>query len=238
MKCKHWGISVLALMAMTVDASAAAMCDQKAAAALKTAAVQQELMVAGLTCHAGAAYNRFVLADRLDLQKSDADLMAYFKNRDGSEAGYDSYKTKLANLAAGRQAGDDGFCAATARAFNAAEGVGLAEFVGAQHLLIAAPESCAVKYDRVEEAAMTGPSYDLPAAPYGAPPAQRRTAQNDDVYDRQSRPTYDSQAGAPVYYGPSPRPVRRQQDYYAQSWYGPWTPPPPPRGWYQSGYSD
>ncbi len=233
MTYRQWSISFLALMAMTVDASAAVICDQKAAAALKTAAVQQELMVAGLTCHAGPAYNRFVLANQPQLQKSDADLMAYFKSRDGKEAGYDTYKTKLANLAAGLEARDDGFCAATARAFQAAQGVSLAEFVAAEHLLIATPEACAVKYDRVEEAAVTGPSYNLPAAPYGAPPsATRRYADNETQdYGQQS---YDRQA-----YGPPP-PPRRQQDYYAQGWYGPnaWMPPPPPRRrWYQGAYN-
>ena len=63
-------------------------------------------MVAGLTCGDISAYNRFVLDYQPGLQKSDADLMAYFRNRDGSEAGYDSYKTKLANLAAGKSGAD------------------------------------------------------------------------------------------------------------------------------------
>jgi hypothetical protein len=235
-----YALSCLALVAMTIDASAAALCDQSAAAALKTAAVQQELMVAGLTCHASAAYNRFVLADQPQLQKSDADLMAYFKSRDGNEASYDSYKTKLANLAAGREAGDDAFCAAAARAFRAAEGISLADFVAAQHLMIAAPETCAVKYDRVEEAAVTGPSYDLPATPYGAPaaaPMQRYAGNESQDYDRQNdgRQSYDRRT-----YNP-PRPARGAPDDYAQGWYGPdaWAPPPPPRRWwYQSGYSD
>ena len=233
MKLGHWSVSVLALMAMTAQASAAAICDQKTAAALKTAAVQQELMVACLTCHASAAYNRFVLTDQPQLQQSDADLMAYFKTRDGNEAGYDSYKTKLANLAAGREASDDAFCAATARVFRAAEGVSLADFIAGQHLLIAAPEACAVKYDRVEEAAVNGPSYDLPAAPYGAPPPPaRRYAENDQSYDRRNddRRAYDA---------PPPRPAQREQDYYGQRWYGPdgWAPPPPPpRRWYQGAY--
>ena len=46
--------------------------------------VQQELMVAGLTCHASDAYNRFVLAYRPELQKSDADLKSYFMRRGGA----------------------------------------------------------------------------------------------------------------------------------------------------------
>src|SRR5271154_3125382 len=107
MKKLKMGFSILALVAMTGQSYAADLCDMGSAAALKTAAVQQEFMVAGLTCNASAQYNRFVLAWRPDLQKSDADLMNYFKTRDGgSEDGYDSYKTKLANLSASRSAAE------------------------------------------------------------------------------------------------------------------------------------
>ena len=131
MKRAQLGISFLALIAMTVEASAAAVCDQGASAALKTAAVQQELMVAGLTCHAGPAYNRFVLANRPQLQQSDADLMAYFKNRDGTEAGYDSYKTKLAKSGCEQKQRprQQLFRNATARAFQASQDVLLDDFI-------------------------------------------------------------------------------------------------------------
>jgi hypothetical protein len=242
MKHTQFGISLLGLIAMTAQASAAAVCDQGASAALKTAAVQQELMVAGLTCHADAAYNRFVLADQPQLQKSDADLMSYFKSRDGNEAGYDSYKTKLANLAAGME-GEQGnrFCASMARVFQASDGVPLQDFIAGQHLLIAAPEACAVKYDPVEEAAVAGPSYALPAAPYGAanlaaalpatpPPAMaaRRPA-DPDVQEAYNAPQNNS---APQ--GLSRRDRQLQQQYIAAGWtYGPygWVPPRPPRRW-------
>ena len=42
-------------------------------------------MVAGLTCQASDAYNRFVIAYRPELQKSDADLKAYFVRREGAQ---------------------------------------------------------------------------------------------------------------------------------------------------------
>ena len=46
--------------------------------------------------------------------------MDYFRNRDGSEAGYDSYKTKLANLAAGTETTEgDRYCPETAHDFAA-----------------------------------------------------------------------------------------------------------------------
>ena len=261
MKKLHLGISFLALIAMTAEASAASVCDPGASAALKTAAVQQELMVAGLTCHAGAAYNRFVLADQPQLQQSDADLMTYFKTRDGSEAGYDSYKTKLANLAANKSsAPGNAFCAATARVFQASQGVPLKDFIAGQHLLIAAPESCAVKYDRVEEAALTGPEYALPAAPYGAPnlaatlpatPPPAAPAATQRYADLDQRQDYDAPAAPPPATRRYPdldqrqaynaqqtqRLSRQQQEYLDAGWvytqYG-WVPPRPAprRSWY------
>jgi hypothetical protein len=76
--------------------------------------MQQELMVAALQCHEAAAYNRFVIAYRPELQDSDAALKAFFVRRGGEhgEAGYDTFKTKAANLAALEQARDaNAFCA-------------------------------------------------------------------------------------------------------------------------------
>ncbi len=148
------GVSLVALLAMTVQGYAADLCDPASAAALKTAAVQQELMVAGFTCDAGPQYNSFVTAHRLELQKSDAVLMAYFKKRDhGKEAGYDSYKTKAANLSANRSASEGAlYCQAVARDFEIAERSTLADFINRDHLIIPAPDACAVKYDPPEMA--------------------------------------------------------------------------------------
>lgn len=217
--------SLLALLAMTAQVSAADLCDAGSAAALKTAAVQQELMVAGLTCGASAQYNRFVLSHQSELQKSDADLMAYFKSRDGGkEAGYDSYKTKLANLAAFRSAAEGArYCAGMARDFAAAQGVSLQDFVTGRQLLIAAPEACAVKYDLPEVAVAGVPSYALPARPYGAAPIPVARA----AYDNPPPPTVQARSGsgdeAPSYrpsgYGPPPGwlPLRRARRW---DWYG------------------
>jgi hypothetical protein len=148
------GLSFTALIAMTAQGHAADLCDPVASAALKTAAVQQELMVAGLTCGAARQYNRFVIAHQMELRQSDANLMAYFKKRDhGSEAGYDSYKTKAANLSAYRSARDGAlYCRAIARDFRAAEHSNLMDFTAGARLLIPAPDACAVKYDRPEMA--------------------------------------------------------------------------------------
>jgi len=172
------GLSFTALLAMTAQGYAADLCDPVASAALKTAAIQQELMVAGFTCGAEPQYNRFVTAHRLELRKSDAILMAYFKKRDhGKEAGYDSYKTKAANLSANRSASDGAlYCQAIAEDFDAAEHSTLTDFVAGAHLVIPVPDACAVKYDRPEYA-----SARPPAAP---PPLPRRALRWDPWYGR------------------------------------------------------
>ena len=79
------------------------------AMALKTAAVQQQLMVAAFMCHDAGAYNDFVHAYQADLQQSDASLKSYFVHRLGrrGEAAYDTYKTKAANVSALSQARTD-----------------------------------------------------------------------------------------------------------------------------------
>lgn len=90
------------------------------AMALKTAAVQQQLMVAAFMCHDANAYNRFVRTYQTDLQESDASLKSYFVHRLGrrGEAAYDTYKTKVANLAALSQAKNDrAYCGEADRLF-------------------------------------------------------------------------------------------------------------------------
>jgi len=111
-------------LALSVHAAFAACAGPRDVAALKIASLQQRLMVAGLACHDSEAYNRFVLAHRAELQRSDDDLKAWFI-ANGGEAGYDSYKTKLANLAAHGPATDQGaFCATAARDFRNLAGSG------------------------------------------------------------------------------------------------------------------
>ncbi|MEI9887491.1 MAG: hypothetical protein WDN08_13510 [Rhizomicrobium sp.] len=81
-------------------------------AALKTAALQQELMVAAFSCRAVAQYNRFVLAHRPELMDADARLKAYFVHSGGGEAFYHTYKTELANRSSLRSLHESDFCAA------------------------------------------------------------------------------------------------------------------------------
>lgn len=117
-------IALCALGISLVNPASAAGCASPAeAAALKTAVMQQELMVAALQCHESGAYNRFVIAYRPELQNSDAALKAFFVRRGGEhgEAGYDTFKTKAANLSALEQARDGhAFCADAHALFQAA----------------------------------------------------------------------------------------------------------------------
>ena len=118
-------IALLALSnpALINSAWAATCASPNEAAALKTAVLQQELMVAALQCHESSAYNRFVTGYQPELQSSDASLKAFFVRRGGEhgEAGYDAFKTKAANLSALEEARDArAFCADAHTLFQAA----------------------------------------------------------------------------------------------------------------------
>jgi hypothetical protein len=117
-------IALFALgLPLTNPALAADCASSVDAAALKTAVMQQELMVAALQCHEAGAYNRFVTTYQGELQSSDAALKAFFVRRGGEhgESGYDTFKTKAANLSALEQARNSGaFCADAHALFAAA----------------------------------------------------------------------------------------------------------------------
>jgi hypothetical protein len=68
--------------------------------AIRVAAVQQELMVAALTCHEIGRYNDFQTGYGPELRTSDARLLGMFRRLYGGrrgEAAYHAFKTKLAN---------------------------------------------------------------------------------------------------------------------------------------------
>jgi hypothetical protein len=90
---------------------------------LQRASLQQRLMVAAFTCHDTAAYNRFVLGHRGELQQSDAALLAYFK-KNGGTAAYHTYKTHLANASALESSRSDDFCGNADLLFQATSGTG------------------------------------------------------------------------------------------------------------------
>ncbi len=106
--------SAVVLVSMLSDHGwAAAICVRpEDAAAVHTAAVQQEMMVAAFTCHDVSSYNRFVLSHRHELQQSDKALLNFFLQGDADtgEASYNLYKTELANASSLRALRDRQFC--------------------------------------------------------------------------------------------------------------------------------
>ncbi len=122
MKIRKSAIAAIACFGMTNSALAECVTPREASV-LKTAVLQQQLMVAAFTCHDAPAYNRFVIAYRDELQRSDGALKAYFIRQRGGrgEAVYDTYKTRAANRWALAQARDTaGFCEATDALFDQA----------------------------------------------------------------------------------------------------------------------
>lgn len=107
------GVALAATCAMVTSATAAGCIAPMDMAALRTAAMQQELMVAAFSCHEIRSYNRFVIEHRAELQASDARLKAYFTERSGRGiAGYHLFKTELANSASLRSIRNtEAFCA-------------------------------------------------------------------------------------------------------------------------------
>jgi len=246
--------ATIALLALANPALAAGCATPSEAAALKTAVIQQELMVAALQCHETKAYNRFVMTYRGELQSSDATLKTFFIRRGGEhgEAGYDTFKTKAANLSALEQARNaSAFCADAHALYAAAfshQG-SLMSFVetraGAADLGGICTESrpILVRSDarpapaqavKIAETADIGgvPAHSLPAIPYrrqdaAASPRMEEDAARDDEEDDVA-PSY-AEENAP----PPPRPRYydiRQRDHYAARGYAPPAYGPPP-GW-------
>ena len=164
-------IALLALAnpALINSAWAAGCATPSEAAALKTAVIQQELMVAALQCHETAAYNRFVMNYRGELQASDATLKSFFVRRGGEhgESGYDTFKTKAANLSALEQARNArGFCADAHALFAAvlAHRGSLVSFVDS---LTAVPNTGSICIESRPMLAMTDQeSAEAPVMPY------------------------------------------------------------------------
>ena len=106
--------------------------------ALQVAAIQQQLMVAALTCNDVSLYNSFVITYQKDLVASDEALQAFFDrfgDAEGSPA-YHSFKTKMANVYSARSATDKTrFCANARTSFAPAlkaEKLSLASFAMSQ----------------------------------------------------------------------------------------------------------
>ena len=93
--------------------------------ALKTAAMQQRLMVAALSCGETQSYNQFVRTYQTELQNSDKNLQAYFRRVNGKTgtADYHAYKTRLANASSMAVINDNvSYCANAKASFEQALG--------------------------------------------------------------------------------------------------------------------
>jgi hypothetical protein len=192
------GAAVLAMNAMLAGAWAADCVAPADMAALETAALQQELMVAAFSCHDVGLYNHFVRSHQPELIASDARLEAYFVQRDGrahGEASYHSYKTELANSSSLRSIRNtDRFCDRAGVEFDAADNHAvLSAAVDEQHSGI-----------ETTYRACRGDGAVLADASTEAPPPRTQLADNDtaprdvraahDAASRHGRPTADRDA--------------------------------------------
>jgi len=133
--------SLLAMCAMTSQAFASAVCTKASeATALKAETLQQQLMVAALTCDAAEPYNRFVLAWRGALVDSDRTAEGYFQRVNASTgfSDYQTYKTKLANdFSLDSMHNSDSFCSTARTIFAAADserGARLGDFIASLNM--------------------------------------------------------------------------------------------------------
>jgi hypothetical protein len=108
--------------------------------AVETATLKQRLMIAGFICDAADPYNDFVVAYRADLQNSDRTLLNLFRRLQGQggDRGYDSFKTRVANISMRHSARDPvGYCMSAHATFRDAMAFPrkpLRTFVGAQDI--------------------------------------------------------------------------------------------------------
>lgn len=116
-------------LAMLLGTAAAAAPAGKCAkpdevSAIQTAAIQQELMVAALTCNEITRFNAFQTGFGPELRTSDALLAKMFKRLYGArqgEAEYHAFKTRLANDSSIRSIHDNlSYCHEAAGVFDAA----------------------------------------------------------------------------------------------------------------------
>jgi hypothetical protein len=115
-------VAMTAFAALSAAAQAALVCaSAPELKVLQSTALQQQLMVAALTCQMRGDYDRFVAAYRDGLIQSDAALKAFFAARPRGED-YHAYKTRIANAASLRSVRDPQFCASARKVFDMALG--------------------------------------------------------------------------------------------------------------------
>ncbi len=115
-------VAMTAFAALSVAAQAALVCaTAPELKVLQSTALQQQLMVAALTCQMRGDYDRFVAVYRDGLIQSDTALKAFFAARPRGED-YHAYKTRIANAASLRSVRDPQFCNSARKVFDMALG--------------------------------------------------------------------------------------------------------------------
>ncbi|HEY2445916.1 MAG TPA: hypothetical protein VGI20_09290 [Rhizomicrobium sp.] len=119
------GLLSLAALAAGNDALAAKRCARPdEVTAIQAAAIQQELMVAALTCNEVSRFNAFQTNFGPELRTSDAALERMFKRLYGGargEAQYHAFKTRLANHSSMRSIKSNvDYCSEASQVFGAA----------------------------------------------------------------------------------------------------------------------
>ena len=195
------GAAALALSLMAGNAWAAASCARpQDMRALQTAALQQQLMVAALTCHDTADYNRFVTSYRCELLESDLALIDFFLRQDAHKGadGYNAYKTRLANVLSLRSLHDPQFCRSAKVAFDVAlnRKGSLAELASERPSLIQTGyTSCVPSVSETTQMADAAPRY-VPRYSDAAPQQPRAYDRGNDDYDDDASDNSDNRGGA------------------------------------------
>jgi len=118
------GALALALVVASNGVFAAPKCATSTeVTAIQAAAIQQQLMVAALTCNQVTSFNQFQTSYNKELRGSDAALLHMFRRLYGGrgEAEYHSFKTRLANDSSLHSIHDNAaYCQAAGMVFQAA----------------------------------------------------------------------------------------------------------------------
>ena len=118
------GAMALALVVATSGAVAAPRCaSSDEVTAIQAAAIQQQLMVAALTCNQVDHFNAFQTSYSKELRRSDTSLQRMFHRlyAGRGEAEYHAFKTRLANNSSIRSIHDNpGYCRDAGMVFDAA----------------------------------------------------------------------------------------------------------------------
>jgi hypothetical protein len=134
--------------------------------AIQATSIQQELMVAALTCNQIDNFNAFQTSFGPELRSSDHELMEMFQRLYGYGHGtseYHAFKTRLANNSEMRSIqGNRDFCAAAALVFSAALAPAkpsLSDFVSGVQVEDASPvNSCQISVALSLQGAMAAPN--------------------------------------------------------------------------------